>query len=242
MKANLQRANLWEADLDGANLGEAQMQKANLSCANLKLAQLQDAILNNANLQQAKMQGADLRGANLQGAYASYVYLQRADLKGANLQGANLNHARLEVADVKKAQLQATNLWKAHLQGADLNQANLQGAGTVKWKPSSSFRERIQTQIGTDHDLSDVHFEGKLVHRDLESAVEGLFTQDEINETKARLKTHLNKPRSHELPTESGAITGAYTEAEAKTWIADYKRAMSELPDADGLGKYSDTN
>ncbi len=44
------------------------------------------------------------------------------------------------------------------------------------------------------------------------------------------LEPHIDQPVSHELPEDSGAITGAYTEEEAEKWIAEYEAAMSEIP------------
>jgi uncharacterized protein YjbI with pentapeptide repeats len=61
--ANLQYANLQDANLQGANLQYANLQDANLQGANLQYANLQDA-----NLQGAKLQGANLQYANLQDA------------------------------------------------------------------------------------------------------------------------------------------------------------------------------
>ena len=69
--ANLQVANLEDADLSFANLG-----RADLSFANLK----------GANLQGANLQEADLRGANLEG----------SDLRGANLEGVKINKDQTE--------------------------------------------------------------------------------------------------------------------------------------------------
>ena len=44
------------------------------------------------------------------------------------------------------------------------------------------------------------------------------------------LEPHIGKPPSNQLPKNSGAITGAYTEEEAEKWIAEYEEAMSEIP------------
>lgn len=68
------------ADLQGADLQDANLQGADLQGANLRGANLRDADLRDANLQ-----GAHLQDANLQGAY-----LQGANLRGAYLQGASL--------------------------------------------------------------------------------------------------------------------------------------------------------
>ena len=67
MRANLQGALLWEANLQKADLMRANLQGANLSGANL-----QKAVLTKADLQ-----GVDLMRTNLEGAY-----LERANLQG----------------------------------------------------------------------------------------------------------------------------------------------------------------
>ena len=44
---------------------------------------------------------------------------------------------------------------------------------------------------------------------------------------------HVGKPESYELPGNSGAITGAYTEEDAEKWIAEYNEAMSSVAKED---------
>ena len=48
-------------------------------------------------------------------------------------------------------------------------------------------------------------------------------------ELREKLKPHIGKPPSYELPENSHAITGAYTAEEAEQWIAEYNEAMSEV-------------
>jgi len=79
-RADLQKANLSGAYLEGANLQEADLRGANLR---------------RAYLQRANFQGADLEAASLQGAF----------LGSANLQGANLFLVRgLNVPQVSQAE------------------------------------------------------------------------------------------------------------------------------------------
>ncbi|MEM9539048.1 MAG: pentapeptide repeat-containing protein [Cyanobacteria bacterium P01_E01_bin.42] len=59
-RADLQKANLQEANLWGAKLQEANLSKANLQEAIMQGANLQEADLSKANLQEAIMQGANL--------------------------------------------------------------------------------------------------------------------------------------------------------------------------------------
>ena len=62
--------------------------------------------------------------------------------------------------------------------------------------------------------------------------MEGL-PDDHARTLREKLTTYIGMPESHELPQDSGAITGAYTEEEAERWIAEYEEAMSEVPEVD---------
>jgi hypothetical protein len=112
-RANLNRADLREAELTGVNLSRADLRSANLSGANL-----QRANLGGANLWGADLSQADLRSANLWG-----TTLNKANLRGADLERAHLSEANLWGADLRQS-----NLYHAHLWGAVLDDSNLQGA------------------------------------------------------------------------------------------------------------------
>ena len=66
----------------------------------------------------------------------------------------------------------------------------------------------------------------------LNSLVKGL-SDEKANELREELESHIDQPISNELPEDSGAITGAYTKEEAEQWIAEYEKAMSEVPKDD---------
>ncbi|MBW5737328.1 pentapeptide repeat-containing protein [Listeria monocytogenes] len=83
------------ADLRGANL-----RRANLSYADLNGADLRGANLRRANLSYADLNGANLSGANLSGANLSYANLRRADLSYAGLSGANFRGVDLSDANL----------------------------------------------------------------------------------------------------------------------------------------------
>ena len=87
--------------------------------------------------------------------------------------------------------------------------------------------------IGRENDLPLAIFAGGLhSDQDVDSRVKDL--SDETASTlRAELKQHIGKPRRHQLPDDSGAITKAYTEEEAKRWIAEYEEAMSQVPGDD---------
>ena len=115
---------------------------------------------------------------------------------------------------------------------AALDSAQLQGAGRVQWSYGESFEDRIQMQIGKETDLSGVIFAGGLSQKDVDFLVEDL-SEEKANELRKKLEPHIGKPISNELPKNSGADTGTYTKKDAKKWIDDYKKAMSEIPGDD---------
>ena len=119
----------------------------------------------------------------------------------------------------------------AQLQGADLNLTRLHGAGIVKWDFLTSFANRIRKQIGRESNLSKVIFAGGLSREDVESLVEGL-SKEQANELREKLESHIGKPRSNGRLHCDG-ITGSYSKEKAEQWIAEYKKAMSEVPGDD---------
>ena len=71
-----------------------------------------------------------------------------------------------------------------------------------------------------------------MTQENVDFLVEGL-SDEKANELRNRLESHIDKKESHELPQGSGAVEGAYTKEEAEQWIAEYKKAMSEVPEDD---------
>ena len=90
----------------------------------------------------------------------------------------------------------------------------------------------MRQSIGQESDLSWVIFEGDLSQNDVDSLVKDL-NDEEANELRKKLTPHIGKPKSNQLPENSGAITRTYTEEEAEQWIAEYEQAMSEVPGDD---------
>ena len=146
------------------------------------------------------------------------------------LNGAELLSAQLQSADLAKAQLRGASLFGAQLQGADLTQAKLHGVRCER-EVSEGFAERMDKLIGQNSDLSRVTFTGGLQRDNVDSFVKCLPGEEE--KLWERLRLHINKPASNELPKDSGAITGFYTAEAAEQWIAEYNEAMSEVPQAD---------
>ena len=230
--------NLQGSYLNGANLFQARLKKANLRQAWLQ---------KKANLTGAQLQGADLREAQLQGAHLSRAQLQGAKLEKARLQGANLIITELQGADLSGVQLQVANLMAAQLQGAHLSGAQLQGANLGKtrlqgisgqaYSPlsyllSAGFENKIRNRIDEPSNLTGIVFAGGLQQEDLDTLCRGLSTK-KAQALRKELTPHIGQPVSHELPPNSGAETGAYTQEEAEQWIAEYNKAMREVPKRD---------
>ena len=238
----LNGANLRKARLQGAILTETHMQGTTLTEAHLQGADLTEAHLQAANLNKACLQGATLREADLQEADLCKTYLQGADLSEARMQRAALNKARMQGSCLLGTGLQGAYLFFVHLQGANilmtclqgaaLDKARLQGAGCKNWSVETPFADRIKDSIGQENDLSETIFEGALSQEDVDFLSEGLSDRG-AKGLRWRLKPHIDEQESNELPEDSGAITGTYSKKNAKKWIAEYEKAMSEVPKDD---------
>ena len=76
--------------------------------------------------------------------------------------------------------------------------------------------------------MSLVVFGGGLVQEDLDSLSRKLPTEKEV-ELQRVLTPHVNELASHELPEDSGAITGSYSEDKAELWIDEYEETIPEV-------------
>ncbi len=250
-KVYLQGAFLEEAQLREASLDEVRMQRATLEGAELQRASLEKAQLQEADLNHARLQGAYLEGAQMQAVNLEGAHMPAADLNHGNLQGANLLEVRLQGANLSEASLQGTDLEGTQLQGASLERADFRGAGTGDWSSSETFAERVRESVGKKNNFSSTVFFGGIDRKLLDSLAEGL------SDEKARslreilsphmdpgfaifqrahtgfLGAHTGSPSNHTIPENSDAITGAYTKKEAEKWIAEYEKAMSEVPTND---------
>ena len=206
--------------MNGADLRFARLEKANLT----------SAYLQGAFLFRAQMQEADPLGTQMQGAVLREAQMQGASLLRAQMQGAFLSGAQMQGAILLGAQMQGASLLGAQMQGASLNGAQMQGAASVDGYLSSTYEDRIRESIGDETDLSGVIFEGGLSREDVDSIVKDL-SDERAKNLREKLEAHIGQPASHELPENSGAITGAYTAEEAEQWIAEYNEAMSEVPE-----------
>ena len=223
--------NLQESWLNGADVRGAHLEKAILTKSHLQGTILYKAHLQNANFRDAYMQGANLEIAHLQAAEFIQTRLQAAQLYRAHLQGAEFFGAHLQGARLVHASLQGARFGYAYLQEADLSFANLQGASDML--PPDAFADRIRQSIDKETELRGVVFAGGLSQEDVDSLVKDL-PDKEAKELREKLESHIGVPKSNELPTgHNGPITGSYTAEEAEQWIAEYKKAMPEVPGDD---------
>ena len=222
--ASLVSAKLPEATLDGARLHGTDLSRAQLCRATLTKAQLNGARLDGAHLHEARLLNAQLHGASLAGAE-----LYGAKLVGTRLHGSDLTQARLHGANLRSVELQGAILNQVHFQETNFGSANLQGVKSDWRSINQPFADRMGDGANKNSDLSGAIFTGGLTQKDVNSITQGL-PGPQADELRAKLESHIDKPASNELPEDSGAITGAYTEEEAEQWIAEYEEAMAEVP------------
>ena len=218
---------LKRARLENAILVGVQLQRADLRVVQLQRADLSEAKMQEATLRGVQLQRATFWAAQLQGAILSGVQLQGATFRGVKMQGAMLLGVRMQGADLSDSEMQGATL-RAGLQGAILQGVKMQGVTTGN---GGSFEERIERQIYQESKLTGVIFEGKLSQEVVDSIVAYFSDSDEEDKAerevlRERLMSHVGKPSSNQLPENSGAITGTYTEEDAEKWIAEYNEAM----------------
>ena len=183
---------------------------------------LEGSWLNGSNLDKAHLEKANLRGAQLHEAHLSGAPLHGADLSGAQLHEAHLSGALLHGADLSGAQLHGAHLSGALLHGASCDDLEY---------PYEPFETVINERIGEESDLSGVISAGGLTLEDLASIGKGLPDED-AKKLREKLKAHIGKPESRDLPERRGAIRGKYTYEEARQWIAEYKTATSVMSES----------
>ncbi|MGI9229331.1 MAG: pentapeptide repeat-containing protein [Gammaproteobacteria bacterium] len=246
--AQLQRADLSGAELQGANLSVAELQGALFIGAGLQKIRLSRALLQGARFGRAELQGADLEeaqlqraglsGVELQGANLTIAELQGADLSYAQLQGANLSGAQLQGANLSEAQLHGANLSEAQLQESDLSHAQLQGAyaGVLDWGddllPIGNdvvLEDVIIDRTGKQTELSTAVFSGGLSTEYITQMIklhkQAIHNSDDFLE---QMGKHAIVDPYHTLPEDT--ITGILSQKMADKIIADYRKAMKDVP------------
>ena len=133
------------------------------------------------------------------------------NLQGSCLNGSNLNKARLEKANLRGAQLH----------GASSNPGDLY----------ESFEAVINRRIGKQSDLSGAISAGGLTQEAVDFIGKGL-PDEEAKKLREKLEAHIGESVSYDLPENSGAVRGRYTEEEADQWIAEYKTALSAVSES----------
>lgn len=221
-----------DINLQGSWLNGAYLYKARLETVDLLRAHLQGAWLSAARLQGAKLIGTQLQGATLSdakllGATLTDTRLQGSNLRGAQLQGSWLAGVKLQGAELENAMLQGALLYEVFLQGAVLGGVQLHGVTAGDHIHTFSFETVVRDRIDKASDLSRVTFKGGLSKEDIDSLVEWL-PDYAVKEVRRKLMLRIDKPADHELPENSGVITGSYTKKEAEQWIAEYNEAVTK--------------
>jgi uncharacterized protein YjbI with pentapeptide repeats len=157
--ADLQKANLIGADMqgacfrdaymneavltsghfDGADFFGAELNRANMNSGIFNGAKFQSAKMKEVNLSNARMVNVDLINAELESAFMNDVVLDEAALNKANfrearMSGATMKYAWLAEANMENALMIAVDLEGSDLQNANLSYANLSHSNLRKCK------------------------------------------------------------------------------------------------------------
>ena len=252
--AQFQGARLTNTQFQRARLQNAQFQGALLQNAQFQGVQLQNAQFQGALLTNAQFQKAQLRNAQFQRARLQNAKFQRALLRNAQFQRARLRNAQFQRAQLRDAQFQGALLTNAQFQGAQLQNAQFQGAwlqnakfqGCVSDSPTQwndSFSKQIMQCVGKDAELSGAIFAGGIQQDDLYRIVEELghieeMSHEELDAFRNALAEHVDNPErrgADGIPEQfrGNVDLGAYTEEEAKEWIASYEESMKTAASPD---------
>ena len=225
--------NLSGTWLNGSDLWRARLENASLIGAYLQGTYLVEAHLQGASLVEAHLQGASLDDAHLQTASFDHAYLQGASFDGAHLQVTILNDAHLQGASLIGAHLQEASLIETDLRGARSHESHHELTETMRELiEGRDFKKVIMRSINQESDLSGAIFGGGLSQKDCDAFVRGL-SDEAANKLREKLIPHIDQPASNQLPENSDPITGSYTAEDAEKWIAEYEKAMSEVPEDD---------
>lgn len=115
-------------DLSGANLEGADLREANLEGVIFKGANLRRAILQKAHLKRADFSGANLENVNLNLADLTNTNFHQASLKNAQLRNAILKNTSFAMAQMQEASFENTYLYKVYLANAVLDEGSFENA------------------------------------------------------------------------------------------------------------------
>lgn len=118
----LKNANFTNAELQGISM---QGPETNLKGANLSKARLAQANLNGINLRGALLINSDLAQANLVGVDLSEAILKEANLWKTDFRGANLFHVDFSNTNLDDTDFRYANLYRARFTGSNVQEAIL---------------------------------------------------------------------------------------------------------------------
>lgn len=233
---NLAEADLSKARLTGADLNGVDLQKACLNDASLKGASLIDTDLSKASLQRADLRCTRLNRARLPQADLSEAKLDKSVLLGASLFEANLQHTRLLDAILDDAHLEQADMSDAYLPGADLTHVKLMSAILDR-------AHLLKTGL-SNADLSGVMMRGaNLTRADLRGArldradlTDAILVQARLNEATLR-ETVLRRADLRNTNLEAAILLGCDLEGatlrncriyEASVWNSRLEGAIQE--------------
>ena len=145
IKDTLEEAIKNNANLEYANLCNADLRNVNLINVNLEYANLCNADLRNADLRNANLYNANLRNANLYNANLINVNLENANLEDANLRNANLEYAK----NKENAILPIFCKWRYGIKG-DLIMIGCKQKTIEEWDIWFNSNEEYSTRRNTD--------------------------------------------------------------------------------------------
>ncbi|MCM2292742.1 pentapeptide repeat-containing protein [Allorhizobium sp. BGMRC 0089] len=181
--SDLQKANLYDADLSFTDLSGSTLQGADFERSTLIRASLAGAKADGANFQRIEAYRSDMTGLSGLNADFESAEMQRVTLSRANLAGANFKKAELSRALFDRAILTGVDFSFANLSRATLINARTDGG--MNFTDSFLFRTRIE---GLDL-----------------STAKGL-TQDQIDlacgDDKTILPADLKKPSAWPCPSD----------------------------------------
>mmetsp|Transcript_38002 Transcript_38002/g.119942 ORF Transcript_38002/g.119942 Transcript_38002/m.119942 type:complete len:255 (+) Transcript_38002:642-1406(+) len=133
--ADLSKASLAGATLDGAIIRRGTLTEANLSNASLISADLCKSTLTNANFYKSKCDKAYLEYTILTGASLHWAQLEGASLKHIQCDGARFNQAKLKEVSFRWSFVGGANFTRTRLDGADFTGAVFKGTDLPSKRP-----------------------------------------------------------------------------------------------------------
>jgi uncharacterized protein YjbI with pentapeptide repeats len=134
--ANLKKANFaWStchnADFRYANLENADFRQSHLRLASFEGAKLKKANFHGASAFRTDFRNVSMRGAQMERAVFELANLQGADLVGAGLLGTSFIDANLQDANMSNCDMRNVNFQGAHMQNANLQISGLPAANLI---------------------------------------------------------------------------------------------------------------